>query len=87
MTAVPENNAPPVSIVPVLGATVMSSGAATTPGRAILITASVVGEVTLVLANGDSITVTVAVGDNIYPFSVLSATTGTATVTRYYNLF
>lgn len=57
------------------------------PGAAIQITASGVGTVTLTLLSGATIPVTVAVGDNIYPYQVTKATVGTATITSYYNLF
>lgn len=57
------------------------------PGRAILITASVAGTVTLTLQNGSTVIVNPAAGDNIYPFAVTKATVGTATITNYYNLF
>jgi hypothetical protein len=57
------------------------------PGAAIQITASVSGTVTLTLASGNTIIVTPAIGDNIYPYQVTKATVGTATITRYYNLY
>ena len=73
--------------LPIIGAAAMTSGTAiTNPGRAIMITASVAGTASLTLANGSTIVVNPAVGDNIYPFSVMTATDGTATVTHYYNL-
>lgn len=56
-------------------------------GSAIQITASVAGTVTLLLQSGNPIIVTVPVGDSIYPYQVTKATVGTATVTRYYQLF
>lgn len=71
----------------IVDAVPLSSGVATQqPGAAIQITASVAGEVTLELYSGNEIIVTVAVGDNIYPYQVVKATVGTATITRYYNL-
>lgn len=57
------------------------------PGAAIQITASVAGSVTLTLNDGTTIVVNPQVGDNIYPYQVLKATVGTATITAYYNLF
>lgn len=57
------------------------------PGAAIQITASVAGEVTLKLWGENDIIVTVSVGDSIYPYQVVMATSLTATITRYYNLF
>ncbi len=72
---------------PIIGCALMTSAVAVTnPGRAIMITASVAGTVTLTLTNGSTIVVNPAVGDNIYPFAVMTATDGTATVTHYYNL-
>ncbi len=56
------------------------------PGRAIMITASTAGTVTLTLQDGSIIVVNPVVGDNIYPFAVIKATVGTAVVTGYYNL-
>ena len=57
------------------------------PGAAIQISASGAGTVTLTLNSGNTIVVNVAVGDNIYPYQVIKATVGTATITAYYNLF
>lgn len=57
------------------------------PGAAIQISASGAGTVTLTLNSGNTIVVNVAVGDNIYPYQVIKATVGTATITSYYNLF
>lgn len=57
------------------------------PGAAIQITASVAGTVTLILLSGVSVVVNPQVGDNLYPYQVIRATAGTATVTAYYNLF
>lgn len=56
-------------------------------GASIMITASVAGTVVLTLWSGASVTVTVAVGDSIYPFECTMFAAGTATVTRAYNLF
>lgn len=60
--------------------------AVATPGRAIMITVSTLGTVTLTLQDGSIIVVNPVVGDNIYPFAVIKATVGTAVVTGYYNL-
>ena len=57
------------------------------PGAAIQITASVGGTVTLTLLSGNTIIVNQQVGDNLYPYQVLRATVGTATISAYYNLF
>lgn len=57
------------------------------PGAAIQITASVAGSVTLTLNDDTTIVVNPQIGDNIYPYQVLKATVGTATITAYYNLF
>lgn len=57
------------------------------PGAAIQITASVAGTVTLLLWHGRTIVVNPQVGDNIYPYQVVKATSGTATISAYYNLF
>ncbi len=56
------------------------------PGRAIMITASTAGTVTLTFADGSIIVVNPVIGDNIYPFAIVKATVGTAVVTNYYNL-
>jgi hypothetical protein len=57
------------------------------PGAAIQITASVAGTVILTLVSGATIVVNPPVGDSIYPYQVVMAAAGTATVTAYYNLF
>lgn len=57
------------------------------PGAAIQITASVAGTVTLTLNTGSTIVVNPLVGDNLYPYQVVKAAAGTATITAYYNLF
>lgn len=55
-------------------------------GSGIMITASVAGTVTLTLLDGSTVVVSVPVGSTIYPFQVIKATVGTATITSYYNL-
>lgn len=55
-------------------------------GYGFFITASVTGTVTLTLDSGDTIIITPAVGDNIYPFAVSKMVAGTAVVTRAYNI-
>lgn len=78
---------PGMSPLPVRNATALTEDTATTmPGRAIQITATVAGTVTLTLISGDTIVVTVVAGDNIYPYAVTKATVGTATISHYYNL-
>ena len=57
------------------------------PGAAIQITASVTGTVTLTLLSGATIVVNPPVGDSVYPYQVIMAKAGTATITAYYNLF
>lgn len=57
------------------------------PGAAIQITASVAGTVTLTLVSGATIVVNPNVGDSIYPYQVIKATVGSATISAYYNLF
>lgn len=72
---------------PIRAATAMTSAAAAiATGFGFFICASVSGTVTVTLESGDTIVITPAVGDNIYPFSAKTFTTGTATVTRAYNL-
>ena len=56
-------------------------------GAAIQIIASAAGTVTLELWSGNSIVVDVVVGMNLFEYSVVKATVGTATITSYYNLF
>lgn len=56
-------------------------------GAAVQITASVAGTVTLTLWSGNTIVVTVGVGDSIYGYQCTKFAAGTATVTRCYNLF
>ncbi len=70
----------------VTNAWVLVEDTAGSPGKAIMITASTAGSVTLTFNNGDTIVVTAQLGDNIYPFAVQKATVGTAVVTAYYNL-
>ena len=55
-------------------------------GVAIAITASVAGTVTLTLLDGSAVTLQVPTGTTIWPFMVVKATVGTATITSYYNL-
>ncbi len=72
---------------PIIGAAAMTSGTAiTTPGRAIQISVTGAGTVTLTLTNGSTVVVNPVVGDNIYPYSVKMATDGTATGATYTNL-
>lgn len=69
-------------------ALLLSDGVVTQrPGAAIQISATVAGTVTLTLLNGVTIVVNPQVGDNLYPYQVVMATAGTATVSAYYNLF
>ncbi len=56
------------------------------PGRAIQLTASVVGTATLTLVSGATIVVTLPTGDSIYPYAVTKYNAGTATVDTAYNL-
>lgn len=56
-------------------------------GAAIQITADDAGEVTLTLYSGAEVIITVGIGDSIYPYQVSKYTSGTATITRAYNLF
>ena len=63
-----------------------NSSAGQLPGQSVMITASVTGTVTLTLQSGNTIIVTVQVGDNIYPFACTNRVTGTATVSAVYNL-
>lgn len=56
------------------------------PGAAIQISASGAGTVTLTLLSGATIVVNPQVGDNLYPYQVVKATVGTATIDAYYNL-
>jgi hypothetical protein len=72
---------------PVTNAYALTENTTGAPGRAIMITATGAGTVTLTLAGGTTIVVNPVVGDNIYPFAVSKATVGTATVGAYYNLF
>ncbi len=71
---------------PFSGGLALADDTTAAAGRGILITASVAGTVTLLMADTTTVVVTVAVGDNIYPFSVTKATVIGATVTRMYNL-
>lgn len=57
------------------------------PGAAIQISATVAGTVNLVFWDGTEIVVNVQVGDSLYPYQVLKATAGTATISAFYNLF
>ncbi len=60
----------------------------TNPGHALMISASGAGAVTVTLMdNVSTVIVNVAVGDNIYPFSATNVHTGSATITKIYNLF
>ncbi len=77
---------PPIRTPPVTIAEVVADNTIVPPAFAIQITASVSGTVTLTLVGGSTIIVTPSVGDNIYPYAVIRAAAGTATVTRMYNL-
>lgn len=73
---------------PITNAKVMADGTDTQAvGRAIQITASVAGVVDLILTTGNAISVAVAIGDNIYPYSVKRATNNSATITAMYALW
>ena len=73
---------------PILGAqTLAENTASTLVPRAIQISASVAGTVTLTLVDSSTIVVNVVAGDNIYPYCVQKAVVGTATVSAYYLLF
>ena len=67
-------------------AVAMTNNTVYAAARAILITASVIGTVTLTLSGGSTVVVNPQVGDNIYPFAVTKYVTGTATITAVYNL-
>ncbi len=51
-------------------------------GRAFRITAGVAGTVTVTFPDGSTDILTLAVGDNIYPYAIAGFTTGTATITN-----
>jgi len=67
-------------------AVAMTNNTVYAAARAILITASVIGTVTLTLSGSSTVVVNPQVGDNIYPFAVTKYVTGTATITAVYNL-
>lgn len=76
-----------VTMLGIRSAALLTEDTSTTaPGKAIQISATVAGTVTLTLFDGSLIIVNVVVGDNIYPYSVSKATVGTATISNYYNL-
>lgn len=69
-----------------MATTMTSAAAAIAAGYAFFICVSVSGTVVCTLESGNTITITPAVGDNIYPFAVTTFTNVGATVTRAYSL-
>ncbi len=67
-------------------ATLTSGTAGYTPGKAISCKCTVAGDVTFTLSGGDTIDEALAVGSNIFPYSVTSVTNGSGTTATYKNL-
>jgi hypothetical protein len=76
----------PTTGAPITTAAALTNNVVAAAGRSILITASVIGTVTLTLSGSGTVVVNPQVGDNIYPFAVTKYVTGTATITAVYNL-
>jgi hypothetical protein len=86
MTIGSNANYPTYRAAPIRNAATVADNTAVDAGYGFFICASVAGTVTLTLEGGNTIVITPAVGDNIYPFAVTKSVTGTATVTRAYNI-
>jgi len=76
----------PTAGTPIKSAAALTNNTTATAGVSFFITVSVTGTVTLTLSDASTIIINPQVGDTMLPFGVTKYVTGTATVTRAYNL-
>ena len=72
---------------PIADRIVLAADTGAPAGNAVQFGVSVAGTVVVTLTSGNTMTLNLAVGDNIYPYAVTKyASGGSATITQAYNL-